>query len=66
MPAPLLVIIGFILLIMGIWGMVTGKIIAGSRGIHANYYHKSENPFFYYTFVFIYLFIGALVLYKAL
>jgi hypothetical protein len=66
MPTPLLVLIGCVLLTIGVWGLVAGKIVAGSRGLRPNYHHRRDNPFLYYSFVSFYLLVGAFVLYNAL
>lgn len=64
MSSPLLVVIGFVLLAIGIWGLLAGKIIAGAKGLRSNYYYKGEDPLLYYSFVFIYLFVGLFILYN--
>ena len=55
MPESLLVLIGTILVTVGFWGLISGKVIAGSRGFHSNFYTKKDSPFLYYSFVFIYM-----------
>ena len=61
--SPLLLrILGVILIIMAIWALITGKVVAGSRGLQANCYTKQDNPFLYYLFICGYLLIGLLVL----
>lgn len=65
MQSPLFVILGVILVIMGIVGLLSGKIMAGSKGLKANYYSKADNPVLYYAFVFIYIAIGAFVIIKS-
>lgn len=62
----LLKIIGLMLIIIATWGLSSGKIIAGSRGLQPNYYTKQESPILYYCFVGIYLLIGVFILYNSL
>jgi hypothetical protein len=52
--------------IVAVWGLISGKIIAGSRGLSSNYYYKDESPKRFYSFVFIYLTIGVFILYQSL
>ena len=66
MPKSVLVLIGCVILGMGIWGLVTGKVVAGSRGLRANYYERAEVPLLYFCFVFVYSAIGGFVLWNAL
>ena len=60
----LLKIIGIIILIMGVWGIFTGRVMAGSRGLQPNYYDRNESPFLFYIFISIYVTIGLFVLFK--
>jgi hypothetical protein len=62
----LVIILGLILIIIGLWGLFTGKVIAGSRGFQANYYSRHKNPSFYYFFVIIYIGIGTFALVQSL
>ena len=40
--SPVLVkILSLIIIGMGIWGLISGKIMAGSRGLQPNYYTRS-------------------------
>ena len=55
-------IIGLIVLLMGIWGLLTGKVIAGARGLKSNYYTRQDSPALYYMFVIVYLCIGAFII----
>lgn len=66
MHTPLFVLLGIVIIAMGIWGLVAGKVVAGSKGLQPNYYYRKDSPFLYYSFIFIYLLIGAFVLYGAL
>lgn len=66
MPKPLLVLLGVLVIVMGLWALVTGKVVAGSKGFKSNYYYKKDDPFLYYAFIGIYLVIGAFVLYSTL
>jgi hypothetical protein len=47
---------------MAVWGLVTGKVMAGSKGLEPNYYHKKDSPGLYYFFIAIYLVLGSVVL----
>ncbi|WP_100637793.1 hypothetical protein [Marinobacter salexigens] len=58
----LLKIAGLLAIGMAVFGLLTGKVPAGARGFKTNYYHRNDAPFLFYGFVFIYLFIGAVVL----
>lgn len=60
----LLKIISLIITGMAIWGLISGKIMAGSRGLQPNYYTKQDSPFLYYCFICIYLLIGVFLLLK--
>lgn len=61
MPKEMVFILGIVIVLAIISGLVTGKIIAGSRGLKANYYSRKENPFLYYAFIFIYSVIAFLI-----
>lgn len=58
----LLKIIGVLAIGMAVWALITGKVMAGARGLKANYYFRKESPLLFYGFIVIYLFIGAVVL----
>ncbi len=58
----ILKIIGVLVILSALWGLKTGKIMVGSRGLKANYYSKEAEPFLFYSFVFVYLVIGLLLL----
>ncbi len=60
----LLKIISLIIIGMATWGLISGKVMAGSRGLQPNYYTKQDNPFSYYCFICIYFFIGLVLLLK--
>lgn len=62
MSKSLLALIGVILIGVGLWGLISGKVVAGSRGLSSNFYTKKDSPFLYYSFVFIYLSIGFFIL----
>lgn len=51
---------------MGIIGVLTGKVMAGSRGLKSNYYNRYDNPLLFYVFVITYISFGAFVIIKAL
>lgn len=61
----MLKIIGFIILTIAAFGIFSGKIMAGSRGLRAHYYSRVDHPFLYYCFIIIYTLIGAVILYNA-
>lgn len=62
MTFSLYTILGLVALCMGLSGLWTGKVIAGSRGLSANYYAREESPLPFYFFVVMYLGIGVVVL----
>ena len=66
MQSLLLIILGAILILIGGIGLLTGNALAGSIGIKSNYYNRNENPILFYTFVFIYIGIGAFVIMKSI
>lgn len=66
MQTLLLTAIGIIIIVVAIWGLITGKIIAGSRGLQPNYYYRNDNPFLYFSFIVIYLLIGSYILYHSI
>lgn len=57
-PTMLLALIGIVLVGVGIWGLFAGKIVAGSKGLQPNFYFRKDNPFLYYSFIFVYLAVG--------
>lgn len=57
----LLKTIGFVLIGMSLLGLVSGKVIAGSKGLRSNYYVRKEQPGLYYLFITIYLAIGLFI-----
>ena len=64
--SPLLrMVLGIVILLMAVWGLITGQVMAGSKGLQPNYYHKNDNPGLYYTFIVIYLVVGTVVLVNA-
>lgn len=60
----LLKIISLILIGMAVWGVISGKIMAGSRGLKPNYYTKKDHPFLYGCFICVYLLIGVFLMFK--
>ena len=62
MPPRLLTLIGITIMAVAVWGLFSGKIIAGARGLKNNYYYRDDNPISFYSFIFIYLCIGAFLL----
>ncbi|MDY0248575.1 MAG: hypothetical protein RBR45_00815 [Pseudomonas sp.] len=66
MSPRILTIVGVVAITLALWGMLRGRIIAGSRGFKSNYYHRDDNPFCFYGFVLIYFSIGSFILYQSL
>lgn len=66
MSTLLFVVLGAIRMLMGIIGVLTGKVMAGSRGLKSNYYNRYDNPLLFYVFVITYISFGAFVIIKAL
>ena len=66
MPAQLLTLLGVIIIAVALWGLLSGKILAGVRGLRRNYYYRNDNLFSFYGFVLIYLSIGSFILYQSL
>ncbi len=66
MPTTILLLLGTIILIVAFFGIISGKVIAGSRGLHPNYYSKRDNPLFYYSFLGVYLLVGSFILYHSI
>lgn len=58
MSESLLTLLGVVLIGVGLWGLVSGKVVAGSRGFKSNYYSRKDSPLLFYSFVFIYISIG--------
>ena len=65
-PAQLLTLLGVIIIAVALWGLLSGKILAGVRGLRRNYYYRNDNLFSFYGFVLIYLSIGSFILYQSL
>lgn len=55
-----------VVLTLAALGLFTGKVMAGSRGVKANYYHRRGDPFLYYAFMFVYLSFGVFLVYQGL
>lgn len=62
MPSILLSALGAIVIAMAIWGLMSGRVVAGARGLRPNYYTRQHHPALYYGFIFVYLLIGTFVL----
>ena len=62
MSSTLLIVISLILITMAIWGLISGKVMAGSRGLRPHYYSRKDSPVLFYLFVVIYLGIAILIL----
>lgn len=56
------IILGAILVAVALWSLFSGKVVAGSRGVRANYYRRREAPVLYYLFISLYFFIGIITL----
>lgn len=57
----LFLILGLILICVALWGLLTGKVIAGSRGFKSNYYTRADNPLLYYIFIVFYICVGVFI-----
>lgn len=66
MPAPLLLLLGLFILGMAGLGLLQGKVVAGARGLHTHYCHRSDQPLQYGAFVLFYLLGGAFAVFQAL
>ena len=66
MPQPFLAIGGLVILTMALHALVSGKVMAGSRGFKAHYYYRQDQPFRYYSFLSIYVLAGSFVLFQTL
>lgn len=62
MSKPLLALIGIVLIGIGVLGLFSGKVVAGSRGLRSNFYSREGSPLLYYSFIFIYVSVGFLAL----
>ena len=66
MTATLLLLMGIFILAMAVLGIATGKVVAGSKGLKANHYHREDGPLLYWGFVAVYLLTGSFTVYQAL
>ena len=64
--ATLLLLVGIAILVMAVLGIATGKVVAGSKGLKANHYHREDGPLLYWGFVAVYLLTGSFTVYQAL
>jgi hypothetical protein len=55
-------IIGLLLIAATTWGLISGRVIAGSRGFRANYYTRRRHFFAYAFFIILYFAIGIILL----
>lgn len=62
MPSQLLTLIALVIIAMAVWGLITGKVVAGSRGFRANYYTRQDSPVLYGLFICVYFIIGLFIL----
>lgn len=63
MSPQILFILGVTIVIMVISGLISGKVVAGSKGLEANYYSKKDKPLLYYSFLVIYSLIATFIFY---
>lgn len=54
-------LLGLVLIAVGVWGLVRGEVMAGSRGLKANTYTRQDNPVLFYLFVVMYLVAGIFI-----
>lgn len=54
--------LGAIVIVMAVWGLMSGRVVAGARGLRPNYYTRQQHPVLFYGFIFVYLLIGTFVL----
>lgn len=47
-------LIALLLICMVGHALVSGRVMAGSRGLQPNYYTRNENPFLYFFFLIFY------------
>ena len=66
MNSSLFIILGIVLIGISAAALITGKVMAGSRGLKPNYYSRTDNPGMYYTFVVLYFCIGLFVITSSL
>jgi len=66
MPSLFLKLGAIVLLVLAVWGLISGEVVAGSRGFRSNVYKRKTNPVAFYFFVVFYLLIGSFVLYNSL
>lgn len=65
MPGPLRVVFWMFFLFVFGYALVTGRIIAGSRGFKANTYSREDEPFLYYFFLIFYSLIALFVFWNS-
>ena len=65
MPAPVVVIVGVAAWARVVWALLSGKAMAGSRGLKAHDYDRQGEPLRYFGFLVVYFLIGAFLLYSA-
>lgn len=59
----LLKALGGVLILIAMISLITGKVMAGSRGLRSNVYTRQDSPVLYYCFICFYLLIGLFVLF---
>ncbi|MBO1519797.1 hypothetical protein [Oceanisphaera pacifica] len=66
MPNSLLVLLSLLFISVGLHGLFTGKVLAGSRGFKNNYYRKQQQPLLFGLFVLFYIAVGVFILWNQL
>lgn len=62
MPVTILMAIGWVLVVMMILALVTGRVMAG--GLRAKYYSRANEPRQYYAYLFAYGAIALAIFYS--
>lgn len=65
MPPTLLMLLSLLCIGMGIHGLYTGKVRAGSKGFKSHFYVKESQPMQFYFFVLFYISTGLFILWSA-
>lgn len=51
-------ILSSIFIALGVFGLLTGKVMVGNRGITKRYWKREENPKLFYFYVVFYFLFG--------
>lgn len=54
MPNSLVTLIAIMLIANYTYALITGKVVAGSKGLRTNFYKRHESPFAFYSFIVLY------------